>query len=51
MYMRIVEIGIKHPSFRETYQKLRIYLKIKIEIYKLIKILVELNVDVRILIP
>ena len=28
-----------------------IYLKIKMEIYKLIKILVELNVDVRILIP
>ena len=28
-----------------------IYLKIKVEIYKLIKILVELNVDVRILIP
>lgn len=28
-----------------------IYLKIKVEIYKLIKILVDLNVDVRILIP
>ncbi len=28
-----------------------IYLKIKVEIYKLLKILVELNVDVRILIP